>query len=93
MTPQPERTPLSSAIRFAKGTGTNMDAGILDIYRKPGDYPIATAARILAEEFGRVQASDDHARQLLRRWCDWARAHGHDTGILDDTRAFLFPKP
>ena len=31
----------------------------------------------------------DAARNLLVRWADWARAHGHDVGMLDDTRAFL----
>lgn len=32
---------------------------------------------------------ENHARELLTRWADWARAHGHDVGMLDDTRAFL----
>ena len=35
----------------------------------------------------------EHAKGLLRRWHEWARAHGHDTGILDDTRAFLLRTP
>jgi hypothetical protein len=32
----------------------------------------------------------EHAKKLLGRWTEWARAHGYDVGILDDTRAFLF---
>ena len=35
----------------------------------------------------------EHAKGLLRRWHEWARAHGQDTGILDDTRAFLLRTP
>ena len=35
----------------------------------------------------------EHAKGLLRRWHEWARAHGHDTGILDDTRTFLLRTP
>lgn len=28
-------------------------------------------------------------RDLLRRWERWATAHGHDVGMLDDTREML----
>lgn len=33
----------------------------------------------------------EYAVRLLTRWHEWARAHGHDNGIMDDTRAFLQP--
>ena len=92
MSTTPERTPLASAIRYVKGAGTNLDASILAL-AYGHETAMHSAARILADELERVQASDDHARQLLHRWHEWARAHGHDIGILDDTRAFLFPKP
>ena len=45
--------------------------------------------RICSDCDGVRKAEYDHARELLRRWVDWARAHGHDVGMLDDTRAFL----
>ena len=94
MIPQPERTPLAAAIRFATGIQTREDADILALHR-PGSFPTRVAARIIAEELERVRTSHEHARQLLLRWRDWARAHGYDIGILDDTRTFLrsFPKP
>ena len=34
-------------------------------------------------------AKREAATILLMRWAEWARAHNHDVGMLDDTRAFL----
>lgn len=31
----------------------------------------------------------NHALELLKRWIEWARAHGHENGILDDSREFM----
>jgi predicted butyrate kinase (DUF1464 family) len=31
----------------------------------------------------------EHAVSLLCRWSEWARMHGHDIGIADDTRDLL----
>ena len=31
------------------------------------------------------------ADALLKRWAEWATSHGHDIGILDDTRDYLMP--
>lgn len=36
--------------------------------------------------------SESHAVELLRRWAEWARAHGHDNGIWWETRDFLANK-
>jgi hypothetical protein len=33
----------------------------------------------------------DHARELLRRWHEWARVRGLDAGIQEDTREYLNP--
>lgn len=40
-------------------------------------------------KLSKLYLDHQHAKELLRRWREWARAHGHDIGILDDTRAFF----
>lgn len=38
----------------------------------------------------KLYLNHEAAKILLHRWHEWARAHGHEIGVLDDTRAFLF---
>lgn len=40
-------------------------------------------------KISRLYHDHEYTKELLRRWHEWARAHGHDIGILEDTRAFL----
>lgn len=50
------------------------------------------SVRQLKKDFAKLTLpppSESHAVELLKRWADWARAHGHDNGIWYDTRDFL----
>jgi hypothetical protein len=57
--------------------------------RKMLEQSLGTVRELEKEAKKLTPPSESHAVELLRRWADWARAHGHDHGIWDDTRSFL----
>jgi hypothetical protein len=81
-----------------ESTGPKADARAktLTSFREIPSYierPDDAMIREWEAKLSRLYLDHEHAKRLLRRWHDWARAHGHDIGILDDTRAFLSRTP
>lgn len=61
--------------------------------KKMLEQSLGTVRQLKKDAAKLIPPSESHAVELLRRWADWARAHGHDNGIWDDTRAFLANTP
>lgn len=87
----PNETPLESTEPKAGAR-----AKTLPNYREIPSYierPNDAMSREWEAKLSRLYLNHEHAKRLLLRWHEWARAHGHDIGILDDTRAFLLRTP
>lgn len=60
-----------------------------DHSRKMLGKSLGTVRQLKKDAAKLTPPSGSHAVELLKRWADWARAHGHDNGIWYDTREFL----
>lgn len=61
---------------------------------EPHEPSLSDRTREFEKRMANIYLRGLAAEKLLVRWADWARAHGYDVGMLDDTRAFLsVPNP
>ena len=56
---------------------------------EPQEPTLSDLTREFEQRMANIYWRGIAAEKLLARWAEWARAHGHDVGMLDDTRAFL----
>lgn len=78
---------LEAEVKRFRETNTFTPLYVTGFYIQAGC--VISEIRELRKENEHLRMVLDRQTSILRRWGKWACAHGHDIGVLDDTRELL----